>query len=84
MRALRPRGGDELVSEAITTGAEKAAYKRRQAAERQERLEQIARWQAEGRLTIRQADPGELPPPANRSERQGRRLFEGRLIGRLP
>ena len=52
-------------------------HRRRRDAQRAQRLAELERQVRAGTLVIRQARPGELPPPGRRSERAGRRLFAG-------
>jgi hypothetical protein len=56
----------------------------KQAEERQAKLELIQRQIEDGSLVVRWAKPGELPPPARRSEKEGRKLFDGKIQGPMP
>jgi hypothetical protein len=60
------------------------AVSRKRAEQREAKLELIQRQIEDGSLVVRWAEPGELPPPARRSEKVGRRLYGGRTMGPIP
>jgi hypothetical protein len=63
----------------------RAAAKRKQHEEHEAKLELIRRQIEDGSLVVRWAEPGELPPPARRSEKEGRKLYGGgRTTGVIP
>jgi predicted nucleic acid-binding Zn-ribbon protein len=66
------------------TAGPSAQNQQRRSAEREAKLAEVRRLVDEGRMTIRQAEPGELDPPKRRSVADGKRELDRGHLGGIP